>query len=478
MNTVQRIAKNTGVLLVSQIVGYLFSFFFVMYTARYLGSEGFGILSFAIAFTGIFGVFADLGLSTLTVREVARDKTLASKYLGNIVVIKVILVVITYGLIALTINLLGYPEDTITVVYLIALSVVFGSFTGVFNSIFQAYEQMEYQSFGTILNSTLMLSGALLAIRQGFSIVEFASIYFLVSAVALGYGFVIAILKFTKLKIEVDWSFWRPTIKEALPFGLAGLFLVIFYKIDTVMLSIMVNMEAVGWYNAAYSLVIALLVIPTAFNSAIFPVMSGFFISSHDYLKIVYEKFLKYMIVISIPIGVGTTLLAGRIILLIFDSQYQNSIIILQILIWSDVLLFLSSPLSRLIESTNRQIFLPKVAGVCMLVNVCLNLLLIPTFSYIGATIATVITQFISLAYQYSIVTKEGYKIMNHFILGTILKVAIASLLMGIFVWCFKSLHLGILVIFSALIYFIAIYILRVVEETDIKMIKQLINAG
>ena len=54
-----------------------------MYTARYLGAEGFGILSFALAFTGIFGVFTNLGLSTLTVREVARDKSLASKYLGN-----------------------------------------------------------------------------------------------------------------------------------------------------------------------------------------------------------------------------------------------------------------------------------------------------------------------------------------------------------------------------------------------------------
>ena len=84
MNTVQRIAKNTGVLLASQIVSYIFGFFFVMYTARYLGAEGFGVLSFALAFTGIFGVFADLGLRQLTVREVARDKSLAGKYLGNI----------------------------------------------------------------------------------------------------------------------------------------------------------------------------------------------------------------------------------------------------------------------------------------------------------------------------------------------------------------------------------------------------------
>jgi|LGVE01.1.fsa_nt_gb O-antigen/teichoic acid export membrane protein len=77
MNTIQRIAKNTGVLLVSQIVSYILGFFFVIYTARYLGAEGFGILSFALAFTGIFGIFADLGLRQLTVRAVARDKSQA-----------------------------------------------------------------------------------------------------------------------------------------------------------------------------------------------------------------------------------------------------------------------------------------------------------------------------------------------------------------------------------------------------------------
>ena len=84
MNTVQRIAKNTGVLLISQIIGRVLSFFYIMYTARYLGAEGFGILSFALAFTGIFGVFADLGLSTLTIREVVRDKSSANKYIENV----------------------------------------------------------------------------------------------------------------------------------------------------------------------------------------------------------------------------------------------------------------------------------------------------------------------------------------------------------------------------------------------------------
>ena len=190
-----------------------------MYIARYLGVEGFGILSFALVFTGIFGVFSDLGLGPLTVREVARDKSLAKKYLNNISVMKAILVTITFAPIAIAINLLSYPEQTIKVVYLISLSVVFNSFTGMFYSIFQAFEKMEYQSLGQVLNSVLMLVGALFAISRGLSVIGFASLYFLISVVDLVYSFVILIWEFVKSKTEVDWGYWKHTIKEALPFG-------------------------------------------------------------------------------------------------------------------------------------------------------------------------------------------------------------------------------------------------------------------
>jgi O-antigen/teichoic acid export membrane protein len=98
--------------------------------------------------TGIFGILSDLGLGILTTRDVARDKLLADKYLGNVTAITSILVVVTLRLIALSVNLAGYPKQTVTVVYFVALSVVFTAFTGVFNSLFQAFEKMETSLLG------------------------------------------------------------------------------------------------------------------------------------------------------------------------------------------------------------------------------------------------------------------------------------------------------------------------------------------
>lgn len=473
MNTVQRIAKNTVILLAADIISKVLGFFYIMYTARYLGVEGFGILSFALAFTGMFGVFTDLGLGQLTVREVARDKSIAKKYLNNISVIKTILVTITFALIVIVINLLGYPEQTIKVVYLISLSVVFNSFTGIFYSIFQAFEKMEYQSLGQILNSILMLVGVLFAISRGFSVIGFALLYFMASVVVLVYSFVISTWKFVKPKIEVDWSFWRSTIKDALPFGLTGIFVTIYYWIDSVMLSLMKGNEVVGWYNAAYRLIVVLLFIPGIINIVVFPAMSRFHIYSQNSLNSISRKYFKFMLAIGIPIGVGTTLLADKVILLIFGAGYIQSIIALQILVWAMVFIFANAAFVRLFESTNKQIIVTKITGIGMIENIVLNLLIIPRFGYVGASITTVITEFTILTLVLIFAYKTGYSVQRREFLTNISKVIIASLIMGVSIWKLRSLNFPILILLSTLLYIGILYIIGGIDKEDIELLKQ-----
>ena len=427
----QRIAKNTGVLLASQVVSYAIGFFFVMYTARYLGAEGFGVLSFALAFTGIFGVFADLGLRQLTVREVARDKSLAGKYLGNIAVMKVILVIVTFGLIALFINLLGYPEQTIKVVYLVALSIIFGAFSGMFYSIFQAYEKMEYQSVGQILSSALMLSGALFAISEGFSVVGFASIYFLVSAIVLVYSFVVCAWKFVLPKIEVDLGFWKHTMKEALPFGLSGIFVVIYFYIDSVMLSLMQGEEVVGWYNAAYRFVYVLLFIPAAYFSSIYPIMSRFYKTSKDSMRFSYEKSLKYILIIAFPIAIGVTFFADKIILLIFKEEFAPSIPALQILVWAVFFSYLAHATVYTLNSINRQMIYTKITFLAMMLNVVLNLIFIPLLSFVGASLTTLFTEFIGFSLMFYYLKKYfGDSIRYAFMVKSVFVMLMISIIM------------------------------------------------
>jgi len=141
-----------------------------------------GLLTFAVAFTGIFGLLLDLGLNSLAVREVARDKSRANEYLSNITFIKLTMGVITFGLTAVVVHSLGYAEETIAVVYLLTLSIVFSAVTTSFYVIFQSFERMEYQSVAGILTSLLMLTGAILLIARGAGVVAFAAVSLITSA--------------------------------------------------------------------------------------------------------------------------------------------------------------------------------------------------------------------------------------------------------------------------------------------------------
>jgi O-antigen/teichoic acid export membrane protein len=481
LSTVQRIAKNTTALIVAQVASYLLAFFFTMYTARYLGPASFGILSFALAFTTIFAIFGDLGLSSVIIREVARDKSLAPKYLSNITLMKIILVVITFGLIVITINLMGYPEETIKVVYLLGLSAIFTAFTQMFYSIFQAFERMEFQGIGQMLNAALILGGVMLAIKYGLGVVGFASVYTITSIIGLAYGFAVMKLKLsnsisgTKV-IEFDWSFWKLTIKEMLPFGLTSIFVTIYTSINLVMLSLMKGDEIVGWYSAAYRLVLTLAFIPAAFMGALFPVMSRLHISSYESLKIAYERSFKYLLIIGFPIGVGTTLLANRIIMLIYGLEYAPAIIALQILVWWQVLAFINGASATLLNSINKQMAVAKMCAFLAVLNILLNLALIPKYGHVGAAAAQVATAFSGSIILLVLASRLQYRIANRSTLILAIKVIMAGSLMGVFTAYFSKLNLAILIISSALVYFALVYLFRVADKTDIDLAKHLIG--
>lgn len=476
MSNVQRIARNTAVLLASNIASLVISFFFTMYVARYLGAQGFGVLSFALAFTAIFGVLTDIGLQGLMIREIARDRALAPKFMGNIAVLKIFLVIVTFGLIALTIELLDYPEHTIKVVYLMALSVMFNAFSIMLYGVFRAYERMEFEAVGGVLSSALTLGGVFWAISHDYSVVGFAWIYFAVSVLTLGYSLGVSAWKFMMPRLEIDLTFWKESLKQAWPFALSGVFLTIYMWVDSVMLSQMKGDEAVGLYNAAYRLSLVLTFIPLAYYSAIFPIMSRFHITSSEFLRFTHERSFKYMLILGVPIGVGTTLLAEKIILLIFGGEYFPSVIVLQILVWWISISFVGGVFGNLFQSVNKQIIVVWIALAGAVLKLILNLILIPGHSYTGASIATLATAFIIVGLSFIWSSRIGYGISISNIIYVTLKVAFASAVMCAFIMCLKNFFILALIPMSALLYFTVLYIIGGIDKEDKLLFKQIVG--
>lgn len=472
MNTVKSITKNTAILFVSQSLTFVLSFFYTIYMARYLGAANFGILSFAISFTGIFSVLADLGLSTLTTREVARNKSLSGKYLVNIASIKLFLVTITFMAISIVINLLGYPQQTINIVYIIALSVILGNFSLIFYSLYQAFEKMEYQSLAQTITGIIMFLGIIYAIQNNYNIFIFAMIYLLTSATIMILNIIIYILKFESPKLDIDLNFWKILLYQAIPFSLLTIFSTVSFRIDAVFLSLLVNNTAVGLYSAAYKLLEALLVVPYTFSIAVLPIFSRFFISSENALELSYRKTVKFLMILGIPIAFGTTILANRIILVFLGNGYADSVFILQILIWAIPFLFLTYILKIFLVSVNKQYAILKLTIITMLINIISNLILIPKYSYIGASIATVITEFTLFVFCFYYISMMKYKIS----LKNFINPLMASIIMAISIIILQKLDLILLIVIGSAIYFVCLFIMKTFTKEDLNLVKKILD--
>lgn len=474
MNAVQKIAKNIGMLAISQLVINILAFILLIFVARYFGPAEYGVYSFAISFTALFAVFADIGISQFMIRDIARNHELSSEYLTNVSVIKIILSVITFGLIALTINLMHYPADVVYIVYLFGIYTILTSFSLMLMSLFQAFEKMEYMAAVTTIEKLILISLGLYVLFLGYGLTTLAYVYIFSGIMSVIVSFLIIITKISKPLPKINITIWKTITINSIPFGLNTLFGILFFQIDTVFLSVLQNDVAVGLYNAAYNPLLALgTVLSTMVVSAIYPVMSRYFISSRDSLKHLTVTNSKYMAIIGFPIAVGAFILADQFIELFYADQFTGSVIAFQILALFIPIRLISSITGTLLTSINKQGI--RTISVCIssIFNIILNLALIPSFSYVGASIATVLSE-IFLYYVFIYFINKYYQkinLKNHYI-----KPIIASVVMGVIIYYFRGINLFLLIIIGTLIYFTILILLKTFNEEDKNLFKQIIG--
>jgi O-antigen/teichoic acid export membrane protein len=474
MGAVQRITKNATLLILSDIIGKSITFFYIVIAARYLGVDDFGSLLFAAAFTGIFAVPSDMGLSKLQIREIARDKKCASKITSNVLTLKVLLGVVTFLIIAIAINLMGYPPQVITTVYLIGISVLLNNFGISLESVFQGFEKMEYMAIATVMNSAILLLGALFISSSGGGIIQFAFVYLFSSIVQVVFELIVVIKNFIPLNIDLDIELCKSLLREAFPFALSQVLLVVYLRFDTVLLSILKGETAVGLYGAPSKLVDSLNLIYISITIALFPVTSKLFKYSKEKLMLLFERSLKYLLVLSIPIAVGTTILADKIIELVYGPEYALSVIALQILIWSAALIFINAIMSNMLNSIDKQMLVAKQTAIGAVINFVSNLLLIPSYSYVGASIATLLTQLFSLSYMHLSISKTEFRLPRKEFFVLLSKIVISAIIMAIFTVYLRFMHVLIIIPISTAVYFVSFYLLGGIDKDDIEIVKQL----
>jgi O-antigen/teichoic acid export membrane protein len=472
MNTVQRIAKNTGIILVGDLFFRLISLVVTIYLARYLDPVGFGKYSFIFAYLAFFDIITDLGLQDILVREMSRDPSAAPKLIGNAYIIRLPLAVFAVVLSIIVISFMAYPADTTTCIYIAAFTILFISFSDFYATIFQANLKMEYREFAKLAFKIISAALILWIIFSHGTLMQviIALVFSEMVKTLISYLFS---RKFVRPRFEIDFGLWKYLLREALPIALSSVIWVIYFRIDVIMLSMMMGDAEVGLYSAAYKLSESLNLIPLALMTSMFPVMSASFKSSEERLVRSYRLSFNYLSIITLPIAVGITILADEIIFLVYGAEFAGSAIALKILIWGLVLASGNSIFGRVLTSIGKQKQLTIITAVCAFGNVLLNFILIPVMSYSGACIASVMTAMIAFFVGFYFVSKTLQVLPIHKIL---IKPAISAVIMAGFLYYFINHNIILLVPSAAAVYLMALLALRTFSGEDFDLVKRVIG--
>jgi O-antigen/teichoic acid export membrane protein len=470
------ILKNSGALAVSTVVGKVFYFLLFVLIGRFLGPSDFGKFTFALSFIALFSVVNDLGLNLLTVKEVSADKNLTNKYLNNVAVLKAALAFFSFLLVMCFVALLGYPQKTIKIVFLLGLATLFANISFGIRWIFQVSLKLEYDSALNAIQNMLSFGLGFLALRLNWGIygIGYSQIFVWISI--LFFAWVLISRKFTHIDFEFDFLFWKKLLKNSFPFALMLVFTGLYLNLDTVLLSYLKGDRAVGLYNAANRLVLAGKMIPGILIPAIFPVMSEISQKSQKEFDRFLEKSLTLMFCLALPIGVGTTFLAGKTMNLLFGDQFSGSVPALRILIWGMFCMYLSIMMGYGFMAKGYQRINTKITGIGLVISLLLNFSLIQRWGHLGTSVAILTTEaFVMTAgmiYARKLLNFDFKKLLVPF-----LKVVLATLIMSLVLFLTKEFNLFFCIGTGVMSYFITLFSLKGLYGYDFYKLRDLILA-
>lgn len=383
---------NTSWLFFERFLRMGISFVVSIFVVRYLGPKDFGLYSYALSFFGLFASLSTLGLESITTREIVKHPDKKDEINGTVFYLRITGSICAIILIGITLLLAG--EETFTAILIMILS---GTF------LFQSFSVIEYYFRGIVqakYNAYALSASVILAsvFKIILILLKAPLIYFVISVVfeyaVLAIGLV-GVYHLNKLSI-FSWKYSKTIaaslLKDSWPLALSGIVVMIYMRIDQIMIKNMLSTEAVGHYSVAVRLSEAWYFIPVTLCNSIFPAIVNAKNVSQEFYNNRMQKLYDLLTWLAIGIAVPVTIFSDQIIQLLFGSEFSSASPVLTIYIWAGVAVFLGVASSQYLinESLTKLSFNRNLIG--MLLNIILNFVLIQNYGIVGAAIATVIS--------------------------------------------------------------------------------------
>ena len=390
--TQQKVVKNLVWAVVGKIVTLLGSLLVGIFVARYLGPQQYGLMNYVFSYIAVFQVFASFGLDSIEIREEAHRNDKKNKLIGTAFILKILFAIITILLVVISVWIFEADAFTRWMIIMYSLSMIMNSF-GVIRNYFTSIVWNEY-IVKTEITRTLIGAG----IKVVLLVIHADLLWFIMSTlfdtVLLASGYVVSYRR--KIDRIRDWTFDKATalylIKQSFPLLLSGAAVVVYQKIDQVMLGNMIDKAAVGYYSVAGKFTEICLFIPTILSQTITPILVKAYHDNMDDYQRKAKSFMNITIWGTIIICIVICLISHPLIKYTFGIEYTAAVTLLQIMIFKTIG-YASAQITGaliVIEKKQKYVVIRNIIGCVVCIG--LNLVLIPRYGVTGAAVASVIT--------------------------------------------------------------------------------------
>ncbi len=402
-----RLFKNTGLLIVINGFNRLTGLVTATLIGRQLGVAKLGDYSLGMAWAAIIFQIADVGLSVILRRDAARDEEKTPELYSNLLPLYVFAMVSGLLMSVLVGELLKYEFDTRIVLFGASVSVGLDRLARFEMNLFEAREAMEHSTVAIGARALLILLLVPIYLLSEGSLVGVLSVLTIAAVLELTVTRFLLARHFFTPYWQLNVRAWKAILRESYPLAFTGIFVIIYYRIDTIMLQSMVGTEAVGHYNAAYTLLGGFTVASTAFNQSIFARLANFD-KNPNAVRGIFHRSLGWMGALGGLLAISVFLLSTPIIRLLYGAEFLGaSDQALRVLAWTLLFMFMSSLCGTFLNASGHQHFSMRVTAVVAGFNIGLNFFFIPKMSYVGASITTVLSYGIGLIIMYIYIRRK-----------------------------------------------------------------------
>ncbi|NTW26711.1 MAG: flippase [Candidatus Moranbacteria bacterium] len=467
MAIARKIAYNVIFNVITKILSTILALVGIGFITRYLGKDGFGDYSTVLAFFAFFGSVADLGLYTITAREISRAGADEKKILGNAFALRLLSSIAVFLITPVLVFFLPYSNDVKIGILIAAASFVFSSTYMVLNGVFQKNLAMDKVATAEVLGKIIQIGIIILAVKNDLGFITIISS--ILAAMIFNFAIVLVLVqKYIPIKLQFDFTYWKKFLKESAPLGISAIVIFVYFKIDTIILSILKTNTEVGIYNAAYKVIENLSFFPAMIIGLMFPMFSRHIISDKKHFAHLANETLKVFIILIVPLVIGTLFLSEGIIHLIGGAAFTEAANTLRILIFALAFIFFGGLFNNILIASNHQKKMLWMLVGCAIFNVGANLLFIPTFSYTAAAIISTMTEFFVATVGLVLTIKyTGYKPS----IQKVPQILFSGFIMGAFLFAFKDHSFILSTLAGAAVYILSLWLTRTITLKELRSI-------